>query len=248
MTDTSPLTDAELIDEVRRGTVSAFGTLYQRHAPSAHKLAQQLVRSPAESEDLVSEAFMRVLNILREGRGPNSAFRAYLHTALRHVAYDKIRRDRKVELVDDVATVSDVRMEWISEPSDDTVIVTLECSLASKAFTRLPQRWRAALWLTEILGLPPAEAAPIFCLSPSGFSALAYRAREGLREEYLFAHLAATTRPDCQAAHRYLAAGARHKLAKRHTAQLQAHLGSCADCRSQADYIAQTNAELRSAA
>jgi hypothetical protein len=42
-----------------------------------------------------------VLNTLRAGRGPDWAFRAYLPTALHHVAYDKTRRDRKTELADD---------------------------------------------------------------------------------------------------------------------------------------------------
>ena len=96
--------DAELIDAVRKGTVSAYGSLYERHVASAYNLARQLSRSPAEADDLVSEAFAKVLDTLRGGRGPDSAFRAYLLTALRHTAYDKTRRDRKIELSDDVET------------------------------------------------------------------------------------------------------------------------------------------------
>lgn len=87
--------DAELIDAVRSGQVDAFGSLYERHVSAAYNLAMQLARSRAESDDLVSEAFARVLDTLRAGRGPDSAFRAYLLTALRHVAYDKTRRDRR---------------------------------------------------------------------------------------------------------------------------------------------------------
>ncbi|HEY3607597.1 MAG TPA: sigma-70 family RNA polymerase sigma factor, partial [Pseudonocardiaceae bacterium] len=98
--------DAELIDAVRGGQVEAFGSLYERHVSAAYNLARQLARSRAESDDLVSEAFARVLDTLRAGRGPDSAFRAYLLTSLRHVAYDKTRRDRKVELTDDITAVS----------------------------------------------------------------------------------------------------------------------------------------------
>ncbi|HEY2700570.1 MAG TPA: sigma factor, partial [Pseudonocardiaceae bacterium] len=86
--------DAELIDEVRGGKISSYGALYERHVTAAYNLARQLSRSTAESDDLVSEAFSRVLDTLRAGRGPDVAFRAYLLTALRHVAYDKTRRDR----------------------------------------------------------------------------------------------------------------------------------------------------------
>jgi hypothetical protein len=68
-------------------------------------------------------------------------------------------------------------------------------SLASRAFARLPERWQEALWHTEIEGLSPADAAPLMGLSPNGMSALAYRARGGLREAYLQVHLAQTGGP-----------------------------------------------------
>jgi RNA polymerase sigma factor (sigma-70 family) len=248
MTDTTPPTDAELIEAVRRGQVDAFGSLYERHVTAAHHQAQQLARSRAESDDLVSETFARMLETLRAGRGPDSAFRAYLLTSLRHVAYHKTRRDRRIELADDVTAVSGVRTEKISEPFRDTALAGLECSMAVKAFTVLPEHWQAVLWYTEIEGLSSAETAPILGLTANGVAARAYRARKGLREAYLFAHLAATARPACRATHRDLAAWTRHKLAKRRKAHVEEHLDTCPDCRSQAAQIAETNAELRSAA
>jgi DNA-directed RNA polymerase specialized sigma24 family protein len=48
---------------------------------AAYNLARQLARSRAESDDLVSEAFARVLDTLRGGRDPDSAFHAYLATS-----------------------------------------------------------------------------------------------------------------------------------------------------------------------
>jgi RNA polymerase sigma factor (sigma-70 family) len=248
MTDTIPPTDAELIEAVRRGEVDAFGSLYERHVTAAYNLARQLARSRAESDDLVSETFARMLNTLSAGRGPDTAFRAYLLTALRHVAYDKTRRDSKINLTDDVTAVSGVRTERISEPFRDTALAGLECSLATKAFAVLPERWQTVLWYTEIEGLSPAETAPILGLTANGVSALAYRARDALREAYLLVQVTATATPACQATHGDLAAWTRHKLAKRRTAHVEKHLDTCPHCRSQAAQIAETNAELRPAA
>src|SRR5882724_1695374 len=106
--------DADLIESVRNGVISAYGSLYERHVRAAYNLARQLARSPAEADDLVAEAFAKVLDTLRAGRGPDLAFRAYLLTALRHTAYDKTRRDRKIELADDVGTVASA--EAVSVP------------------------------------------------------------------------------------------------------------------------------------
>jgi RNA polymerase sigma factor (sigma-70 family) len=237
--------DAELIESVRSGDVEAYGSLYERHVSAAHNLARQMSRSTAEADDLVSEAFARVLDTLRAGRGPDSAFRAYLLTALRHVAYDKTRKDRKVELTDDVTTVSGISTEKISEPFRDTAVAGLERSLAAKAFARLPERWQAVLWHTEIEGQSPAEVAPLLGLTANGVSALAYRAREGLRQAYLQVHLAETTASRCRATADKLGAWTRGGLSKRETAQVETHLDECERCRALAAELADVNGGLR---
>jgi RNA polymerase sigma factor (sigma-70 family) len=234
--------DAELIDSVRQGTVSAYGSLYERHVGAAYNLARQLTRNQAEADDLVSEAFAKVLDTLRAGRGPDSAFRAYLLTALRHTAYDKTRRDRKVELSDDVTTIAGADT---AVPFSDTAVAGLERSLAARAFGRLPERWQAVLWHTEVEGQSPAEVAPILGLTPNGVSALAYRAREGLRQAYLQVHLAESDNDRCRATAERLGAWTRGGLSKRETAQVEAHLDECARCRALAAELADVNGGMR---
>jgi RNA polymerase sigma factor (sigma-70 family) len=237
--------DAELIDSVRTGTVSAFGSLYERHVGAARNLARQLARSSAEADDLVSEAFAKVLDTLRQGRGPDSAFRAYLLTALRHTAYDKTRRDKKVELSDDVSQVSGVNQDAVSVPFTDTAVAGLERSLAAQAFSMLPERWQAVLWHTEIEGQSPAQVAPLLGLTANGVSALAYRAREGLRQAYLQVHLAETTADRCRSTADRLGSWVRGGLSKRETAQVEAHLDECERCRTLAAELSDINTGLR---
>jgi RNA polymerase sigma factor (sigma-70 family) len=235
--------DAELIESVRGGNTSAYGSLYERHVGAAYNLARQLTRSTAEADDLVAEAFAKVLVTLRDGRGPDTAFRAYLLTALRHTAYDKTRRDRKLELAEDVTTVASP--EAISVQFSDTAVSGLERSLAAKAFARLPERWQAVLWHTEIEGQSPAEVAPLLGLTANGVSALAYRAREGLRQAYLQGHLAESTTDRCRATVDRLGAWTRGGLSKRETAQVEAHLDECERCRALAAELADVNGALR---
>jgi RNA polymerase sigma factor (sigma-70 family) len=239
--------DAELIESVRAGDTEAYGQLYERHVTAAHNLARQLARSSAEADDLVSEAFAKVLDTLRAGRGPDSAFRAYLLTALRHTAYDKTRKDRRIELVDDVTAVSGVATEAVSVPFRDTAVAGLERSMAAEAFSRLPERWQTVLWHTEIEGQSPAEVGPILGLTANGVSALAYRAREGLRQAYLQVHLAGTAESAdrCRATVERLGAWTRSGLSKRETAQVEAHLDGCERCRALAAELADVNGSLR---
>ncbi|HJQ46152.1 MAG TPA: sigma-70 family RNA polymerase sigma factor, partial [Amycolatopsis sp.] len=236
--------DAELIASVRSGTLAAYGTLYERHVGAAYNLARQLARSTAEADDLVSEAFAKVLDTLRGGKGPDAAFRAYLLTALRHTAYDKTRRDKRLDLNEDMSTLSGASEE-LTVPFSDTAVAGLERTMAAKAYARLPERWQAVLWHTEIEGQTPAEVAPLLGLTPNGVSALAYRAREGLRQAYLQVHLAETSAERCRATADKLGAWTRDGLAKRERAQVEAHLDECDRCRVLAAELADVNGALR---
>jgi RNA polymerase sigma factor (sigma-70 family) len=239
-----PSSDAELIDAVRGGDIHAYGQLYARHVHAAHNLARQLSKSPIEADDLVSDAFAKVLATLRAGGGPNSAFRAYLLTALRHTAYDKTRRDRKLELVDDVEAISGAE-RVTSLPFDDTAVAQLDRSLAVRAFASLPERWQTVLWHTAIEGQSPHEVAPLLGLTSNGVSAMAYRAREGLRKAYLQAHVAHNPSERCRAAAAKLGSWTRSGLSRRETSQVEAHLDKCDTCRALAAELADVNGALR---
>src|ERR1700749_248397 len=80
-----PLGDSDLLHAIRSGDITAYATLYERHAAAARVLAFQLVRGPAEVDDVVAEAFTKVLDLLQRGGGPEDAFRPYLLTAVRRL-------------------------------------------------------------------------------------------------------------------------------------------------------------------
>ncbi|MFD7655824.1 sigma-70 family RNA polymerase sigma factor [Actinosynnema sp. NPDC059797] len=239
-----PPSDAELIEAVRGGSVRSYGQLYARHVNAARKLARQLSRSPVEADDLVSDAFSKVLLALRAGRGPSEAFRPYLLTTLRHTAYDRTRYERKVELAGDLEAVSGVERA-VSEPFHDPAVARLERSLAARAFASLPERWRVVLWHTEVEGQSHAEVAPLLGLTTNGVSAIAYRAREGLRKAYVQAHVEQNPGGRCRAVASRLGAWTRRGLGARETAQVEAHLDECAACRALAAELADVSGALR---
>jgi RNA polymerase sigma factor (sigma-70 family) len=239
-----PPSDAELIEAVRAGEIQAYGELFERHVRAARNLARHLAWSSAEADDLVSDAFAKVLDTLRAGGGPDSAFRAYLLTALRHTAYDKTRRDKKLKLADDVEAVSGVE-KVTTVPFHDPAVATLERALATRAFASLPERWQTVLWQTEIEGQSATELAKLLGLTANGASALAYRAREGLKTAYLQAHLAHNPTNRCRATVAKLAAWTRGGLTKRETAQVEAHLDECSTCPAMAAELADVNGTLR---
>jgi RNA polymerase sigma factor (sigma-70 family) len=223
--------DTHLLAAVRAGDTAAYGTLYERHRHAARHFAYALARDPADVDDLVAETFARVFATLRAGRGPLVAFRAYLHTTLRHVCYHRARRDSRLEFTDDLSRYD------AGEPFRDPTVERLERVYAANAFRQLPPRWRDVLWMTEVEGAGPTEIAPRLGLTPNAVAVLAHRAREGLRRLYLQQHVTTTDHPECRWTGERLGGHVRGHLAPRDTARVRAHLSWCAGCRGRLDEL-----------
>jgi RNA polymerase sigma factor (sigma-70 family) len=236
--------DGELIEAVREGDTGAYGSLYERHVAAAHSMARQVTKSPAEADDVVSEAFAKVLDLLRDQRGPTSAFRAYLLTAVRHAAYDRTRKQQRLQYAEDLETVPGID---ISEPFQDTAVEGEDRSLVAAAFAKLPERWQMVLWHVEIEGESPAKVAPLLGMTPNGVSALAYRAREGLKQAFLQVHLGNldAEQERCRENVERLGAWTRGGLAKRETSRVEAHLDDCDRCSALAAELVEINGALR---
>ncbi|EHR59629.1 sigma-70 family RNA polymerase sigma factor [Saccharomonospora cyanea] len=233
--------DADLIASVRAGRIEEYGALYERHVGAAVRLARQLCPATADADDVVSESFAKVLDALRDGKGPDHAFRAYLLTTVRHTAYSRARAAGRVRPTGDIGSVGRGTVSEFTDPA----VEELERSLVARAFQRLPERWQTVLWHTVIEQQPVSEVAPLLGMSPNAVAALAYRARAGLRQEYLQAHLAETSSPRCRATAGKLGAWTRDGLSLRERAQVEQHLDHCARCRALADELADVNASLR---
>ncbi len=242
MTDVLPGTDtpsdAELISRVRGGDLSAYGELFERHVEAARRLSRQLVRG-IDADDLVSDAFTKVMTVLQGGGGPDVAFRAYLLTAVRRLHVDRIRSQSRLTHSEDMSEFDP------GVPFHDTAVAGFESGAAAKAFASLPERWQLVLWHLEVEGQKPADIAPLLGMSANSVSALAYRAREGLRQAFLTAHLADTSETECRWVNEHLGAYVREGLAKRDSEKVRAHLDECRKCTAMYLELTEVNSNLR---
>ncbi|MFC4898535.1 zf-HC2 domain-containing protein [Streptosporangium amethystogenes subsp. fukuiense] len=202
--------DAELLAAVRNGDVAAYRVLQQRHAPAAYALARLLLgaesrgESGAESrvEGVVEESFAAVHQVIDQGDGPEQAFRVHLLTALRRT-------------VGDTAGAAD-----------------LEGSPVARAFSSMPERWQLVLWHAEVERARPDDTGLLLGLTVNGAAALAYRAREGMRQACLRIHLAETTAPECRPALARLGHHIRGGLTREQSRIVDEHLEGCSGCRA----------------
>jgi RNA polymerase sigma factor (sigma-70 family) len=242
-----PPSDADLIARMRSGDDTAYEELYRRHSPAVRRYARTCCRDAHTADDLTAEVFARMLQAVRGGRGPEHAVRAYLLTTVRRVAARWTKSARREQLVDDFAVFAADAARSAEVSGDDALDVgadvramhEAEQSMAMRAFRSLPERWQAVLWHTEVEDESPSEVATLFGLDANGTRVLASRAREGLKQAFLQAHVSAALVDDEECA-RYadrLGAYARGGLRTRAERGLRKHLEECARCRLAAGQI-----------
>lgn len=171
-------------DRVRAGHLRDFGVLFTRYVGSAQGYAYQFSRCAADVEDIVAEAFERVLGMLRRGLGPDDdAFAVYLRHTIRSVALDRLRK-RAAERITEIADIAELaEPDLVAGVVVDQATDRAEQRLV-RAFNRLSSRHRLVLMMTVVDGVPAGTVAMALGKTPNQVSALVYRARAKLRQLY----------------------------------------------------------------
>ncbi len=219
--------------------MAAYDELYRRHVDDASKVARIVTDNSDEAQDVVAEAFTRVLTRLTEGGGPDLEFAPYLKTVVRRLAIDRHRTSQRS------GQVSDPSILDVLPHADDPMARSTDRQLVRHAFETLPERWQQVLWHTEIEGRSPASLAPTLGGSANAVAALAYRAREGLRQAYLAVNLSAEVQPDCRPYAPKIASYVRGTLSAHDTREMSAHLATCTHCRERRDELLLLVSDMR---
>ncbi|MGW2922323.1 sigma-70 family RNA polymerase sigma factor [Streptomyces angustmyceticus] len=247
-----PPSDAQLLANLRAGDDDAYEELYRRHAEAVRRYARNCCRDVHTAEDLTGEVFARTLQAVRGGAGPESAVRAYLLTTVRRVAAAWAKTARREQLVEDfavfavTATAAPGEKATLDLGAEVRALHEAEQSMAVQAFRSLPERYQTVLWHTTVEDESPSEVAPLLGLTANATAVLAHRAREGLRQAYLQAHVSQslTTGGDCARYADRLGAYARGGLRTRAERGLRKHLDECARCRLAALEVEDVNQRI----
>jgi RNA polymerase sigma factor (sigma-70 family) len=168
--------DEDLVAAARDGDPASFAELYRRYQKMAGTVARRAGVAHEDADDVVAEAYTKLLRALRGGRGPSENFPGYLATAVRRVAW-AVQEDAKHYRPTDDLTLLDVETGF--DPDD------LGDSVAGAALAALPRESRTLLWRVEVEGHRIGDIALDLGKSPNSVSAAACRARKRLRSEYV---------------------------------------------------------------
>jgi RNA polymerase sigma factor (sigma-70 family) len=173
--------DSDLAADAAAGDAAAFAELYERHAPSVHGYCRRVLRSPDQAADATHEAFVNVLERLRNlGRQPIVAPRPYLFKAAHNACVRIATGRRHTEDVDQLPEPT--HHDELSET--ERIVLTRELQSDVRAANeQLSLRHREVLALRDVEQLRYDQIARIMDITPNAAAQLAWRARARLRTQ-----------------------------------------------------------------
>jgi len=151
--------------------------LVQTYSGLLFRVAHSILRNRAESEDVVQDAFLRVLEHKKELPAVRD-LRVWLVRITWNLAIDRRRRIRPDQLDEPFAASLVAR----TIPADQTLSDARQIAATLREIERLPKPERHALLLSAIDELSIPEISTVLHRSESAVRALLFRARTRLRE------------------------------------------------------------------
>jgi len=164
----SDLSDEDLMVRYQRGERTAFVVLVRRHQQVLYNFALRQLRAPSAAEDVVQEAFVRVVQNAAEFKH-ESRFLTWAFTIVRNLCIDQARKNalRKHPSLDEArgaAGEGPTLGEQLPDPKASTERTATDAELRVRiqaAVDTLPDDQREVFLLREISSLPFKEIAEI---------------------------------------------------------------------------------------
>ena len=231
--------DGDLIARSRDGSRDAFALLWTRHYVAASTCAKRTWTDPQDVDDVVSEAFARVLDAIKKGNGPTTQFRPYLYQVIRNLGAENFRHTHAV-----ASDLDEIASEKLSP--EDEIVSGADQSVILRAFYAMKPRERQILWSHEVEELPPRQIAEQMGLGSRHVSTLLDRARQSFKAKWLQANI--EDLGGATGEHAWVIGHLGQVMAEQGThitkTRVSHHLGSCETCMHKAIKVRDMATEL----
>jgi RNA polymerase sigma-70 factor (ECF subfamily) len=165
--------------EVSNGDVGQLGVLFDRHHRQLFGFFVRMTGSPAVSEDLVQDVFLRILKYRKTFR-PDSQFSTWMYQIARNARIDDARKRGKDHFLDEAQLdASGLAVEPADTPRRQ------EADLVRRALADLPAEKRELLVLARFQGLRHKEIGKVLGCDTGTVKVRVFRAIQELRRNYL---------------------------------------------------------------
>lgn len=84
--------EKKALDGLRRYDAQVIGAIYDKYFPEIYRYVRYRLSDEQAAEDIASDVFVRLLEAVRGGRGPETNLKAWLLATASHAVIDHLRR------------------------------------------------------------------------------------------------------------------------------------------------------------
>ena len=175
-----PLTDDELIDQVRAGNFQSFEELIDRYRNQVFNFVFRILGSRDEAEDILQDTFMKIYQHLPRYK-KQAKFSSYMFTIAHNLSMNRVNYRKRSQMKLDTLAQSDDDMS-ITERTPDAQLRENEIgTVVHRAIEKLPPKYKAALVLSEFEGFSYKQISDVLSCSVGTVKSRIFRARDLLR-------------------------------------------------------------------
>jgi RNA polymerase sigma-70 factor (family 1) len=173
--------DKHLLTALSQGSEAAFEALFGRYYQGLRRYAGTLVRFPTDAaEDVVAEVFCTLWDA-RTRLAVTGSVAAYLYTAVKHRALDRLREQRRTPLETTDELLPDYAAAECQQP--DQLLAFAELSQqVQHLIEQLPERTRLVYQLQREGGLTYEEIATLLGISVNSVKTHMFRGLRFLKD------------------------------------------------------------------
>ena len=176
-----PATDPDLVRGLRAGRRDAFERLYGEYHAPIYNLCARVLGDREEAKDVTQEVFIKAFDQLPAADAESFGLRPWLYRVATNACFNQLRSRRKLDGGGDAGL--EQAASGVDEFERAQTVALVEQSLGE-----MNERYRTALVLKDLQGLPPEEIAEVMEVSRANADVLVHRARASFKT--VFAKLA----------------------------------------------------------
>ena len=175
-----PLTDDELIDQVRAGHLRSFEELIDRYRNQVFNFVYRILGSRDEAEDILQDTFMKVYQHLPRYK-KQAKFSSYLFTIAHNLSMNRVNYRKRSQMKLDTLAQSGSERSITDRTPDAQLRENEVATVVHRAIEKLPPKYRAALVLSEFEGFSYKQISDVLNCSVGTVKSRIFRARDLLR-------------------------------------------------------------------
>lgn len=173
------LTDAEIIESVKKGNQADFSILVDRYKNKAFTMLKRMLKNDFEAEEILMDSFLKAYNNLSsfkfEARFSTWFYRIAYNSALTRLSGAKRKIESEMSSIDDVSYLESKYLadEYLNEEKSE---------LIKKMINELPPKNAAVVTMFYLEEFSIEEVSDVLQISVANVKVILHRSRNLLRE------------------------------------------------------------------